>query len=69
MAEIETTDAEKEFLKGFWARKTQTVIVVAEHYITAQSDTWVEGFLSAGAAQPDRSGTSFLVTKPGDWIE
>lgn len=69
MAEIETTAEDREFLKGFWARSTQTVAVLAESYIAAQSETWVEGFLST-TAKVDRVVTSFLVARHGgDWAD
>lgn len=63
MAEIETTADDREFLKGFWARASQTVAVVAESYIVAQTDAWVEGFL-ATTAKVDRVATSFLIAQP-----
>lgn len=66
MAEIETTDDEKEFVRGFWARTSKTVSIVAEHYIAAQSEIWIEGFLS-GTDQPPTEPTSFLVARPDDW--
>lgn len=63
MAEIEVPETETEFLKGFWARLQPGAVHLAEYQIASRAEAWVEGFLVAGKATPDRTPTSFLTLR------